>query len=275
MLLKAVEDWARNQQMNTLVGPFGFSDKDPQGMQVEGREFLPVIAAPSHPGYLVAHLVNLGFQPHTDCLSYGLPVQAVPDAVSLIAERARTTSGAHLVQFRSRRELKPWIVPVLRLVNEAYAGLFGFMPMEEHEMQVLARQYLPVLDPEFTLVLTDKSGAVVAFGIAMPNITPGIRKARGHVFPLGIIHLMLASRKSRQLDLLLGAVRSDWRNRGLTAWLGEAMLQSAMKRKFEWIDSHLILEKNRLMRGVMEKFGGTVYKRYRIFYRPINESTLN
>jgi hypothetical protein len=150
MLLNAVEDWARNQQMNTLVGPFGFSDKDPQGMQVEGREYVPVIAAPSHPGYLVSHLVKLGFQPHIDCLSYGLPVQALPDPITRIAERARTLSGAHLVQFRSRRELKPWIVPVLRLVNETYADLFGFMPMEEDEMQALARQYLPVLDPEFT-----------------------------------------------------------------------------------------------------------------------------
>ena len=30
--------------MQRLIGPFGLSDKDPQGLQLEGFEHLPVIA---------------------------------------------------------------------------------------------------------------------------------------------------------------------------------------------------------------------------------------
>ena len=58
LLLRAVEQWASEQGMSEIIGPFGFSDKDPQGLQVEGFEFPPVIASVSHQPYL-AHLQML------------------------------------------------------------------------------------------------------------------------------------------------------------------------------------------------------------------------
>ena len=42
-LLSFVEDWARQRKMDRIIGPFGFSDKDPEGLQIEGFEHLPVI----------------------------------------------------------------------------------------------------------------------------------------------------------------------------------------------------------------------------------------
>ena len=39
LLLPRVEDWARQNGMTKIVGPLGFSDKDPQGFQIEGFEY--------------------------------------------------------------------------------------------------------------------------------------------------------------------------------------------------------------------------------------------
>ena len=33
-LLEAVEHWAKGAGMDRIIGPFGFSDKDPQGLQI-------------------------------------------------------------------------------------------------------------------------------------------------------------------------------------------------------------------------------------------------
>ena len=38
-LITKVEDWARKNGMSKIVGPLGFSDKDPQGFQIEGFEY--------------------------------------------------------------------------------------------------------------------------------------------------------------------------------------------------------------------------------------------
>lgn len=43
-LIDEIEKWATLKGMNKVIGPYGFSDKDPQGLQIEGFAHLPVIA---------------------------------------------------------------------------------------------------------------------------------------------------------------------------------------------------------------------------------------
>jgi len=270
ILLEAVEGWARSRGMKRLVGPFGFSDKEPQGVQIEGFGSLPVIAAPSNPEYLPRLITACGYEKYLDCVSYHLDIPAgIPLRMKNIAGRARRGSSLKLVSFSNRYQLRPWIVPVLRLVNTTYAGIFGSMPLTEEEMHALGRQYLPVLDPAFTKLIVDESGRPVAFVIAMPDISKGVQKARGKLFPFGFLHILNEQRKSKLLVTLLGAVEEKHTGRGLTAWLGEALLGSAIRRGMKEIDSHLILEQNMKMRGVMEKFGGRLYKRFRIYQKAL------
>lgn len=270
-LLKAIESWAGSRGMNRLIGPFGFSDKDPQGFQIDGFGPLPVISAPSNPEYLPRMITACGYEKYLDCVSYHLDIPAeIPPRMRLLAGRARRVSSLRVVSFATRSELRPWIVPVFRLVNTTYAGIFGFMPLAEEEMQMLARQYLPVLDPAFTRLIVDQDRQPVAFAIAMPDISKGVQHARGRLFPFGFLHILREQRKSKLLVTLLGAVKEGWTGKGITAWLGEELLSSAIDRGIKEIDSHLILEQNVQMRGVMEKFGGTLYKRFRIFQKDLD-----
>lgn len=275
-LINAIEDWARAKGMNRIIGPFGFSDKDPQGFQIEGFGPLPVISAPSNPPYLPCLLTLCGYEKYLDCVSYHLdvPVEITPRMRSL-AQRARRWSSLKIVSFKTRSELKPWIVPVLRLVNSTYTGIFGFMPLAEEEMHILARQYIPVLDPSFTKLIVDEDQQPVAFVIAMPDISKGVQRAAGRLFPFGFLHILNEQRKSKLLVTLLGAVKEGWTGRGLTAWLGEELLSSAIARGMTEIDSHLILEQNTPMRGVMEKFGGRLYKRFRIYQKHLHSKSSN
>lgn len=45
------------------------------------------------------------------------------------------------------------------------------------------------------------------------------------------------------------------------------MLKSAMKRGFEFLDSHLELEHNTEVRKEMEIMNGKVYKKYRVYQK--------
>ena len=165
--------------------------------------------------------------------------------------------------------MKQYIIPVFRLVNETYSSLFGFVPMGEEEMKKFADQYLPVLDPEFVKMVTNSSGKLIAFVVAMPDMSLGIQKAKGKLFPFGFIYVLNAMRKSKQLNLMLGAVVNGYKNNGVSALMGKAMLESAIKRGMTVMDSHLVLENNWPMRGECEKLNGKVCKRYRIFSKII------
>ncbi len=265
-LIRTVEDWARNKGMNKVIGPFGFSDKDPQGLQIEGMEYLPVLATPANPSYLPQLVINEGYTKEIDCVSYQMQIpNKVPPLYSRINDRITKNQKLRLLEFKSKRQLRPYIIPVLRLVNETYTSLFGFTPMSEVEMKKLADQYLPVLDPEYVKVVLNQTSDVIAFVVAMPDMSVGIQKAKGKLFPFGFIYVLNAMRRSKQLNLMLGAVKNSYRGTGISAMMGKAMIESAHKRGLEIMDSHLILEHNWSMRGECEKLNGQVCKRFRIF----------
>jgi hypothetical protein len=74
---------------------------------------------------------------------------------------------------------------------------------------------------------------------------------------------------ARQLDLLLGGIRTAYRGRGVDMLLGQAMMRTAIVGGFEVMDSHHELETNTRVRAEMERGGGSIYKRYRIFQKQL------
>jgi len=131
-------------------------------------------------------------------------------------------------------------------------------------MDELSKRYIPVFDPRFVKVVT-KDGELAAFIVGIPYMTEGIRKARGRLFPFGFLHISRTIRKTKQLDFFLGAVKEKYRGRGLYVLGLVKMLIAAREAGYEVIDSHHEMESNAQVRAEMERLGGVVYKKYRVF----------
>ncbi len=269
-LIGAVEAWAKDRGMNRVIGPFGFSDKDPQGLQVEGFEHVPVIATPANAAWMPPMLEACGYVPYEDMVSYSMDIpSALPAVYHAIGERCLRNHGLHRVVLRSKRDLKPWVLPVLRLVNATYGALLGFEPMSEAEMRALAKKYMFVLDPELVHLIADANNEPVAFVIASADMSEGFVRANGRLFPFGFLYILRAMKRSKQLDLLLGAVRPDLQGKGLTAALGVPLFAAARERGFTHLDSHLVMERNTRMRAELERLGAVIWKRYRVYQRSL------
>jgi GNAT superfamily N-acetyltransferase len=269
-LLKTVEKWAGSKKMRRLVGPLGFSDKDPQGMLIEGFEEPIVIAANCNYPYQVRYVENAGYTKHADLLVYKIIIpDEIPDFYKKIYERGIKSNNIHIHEFTSHRQLRPFIRPVLNLLNQTYSEIYAFSPLNEQEMDDIARRYFPILNPRFIKVVVNKNNEVISFIIGMPNISHGIRSCKGHIFPFGFLKILYYQKRSRQLDLLLGGIRTDYQNLGIDAVMGVKMIEEARKAGLEYIDSHLILETNAKMKAEVERMNGTVYKKYRIFKKDL------
>ena len=271
-LLDHVASWAREKGMDSLAGPLGFSDKDPQGLLVEGFDAPMVITSNCNYPYLVDFVVDNGFSKKLDLVVYEVKVpDAIPEFYRRIRERAlRNNPGLQLVDLRSKREIKPWIVPVLTLMNETFEEIYAFTPLSIKEMKEFASRYFLILHPQFIKILVNEQKEVVAFILGIPDLTDGIRRSKGHVLPFGIFHILRSQKRTKRLSLMLGAIRKDYRKAGIDTILGTSMLEEAKNAGFTHIDSHLEMESHYEMRAEMEKMGGTVYKRYRIFQKPLN-----
>lgn len=269
VLLDAVVEWARGAGMEQVVGPMGFTDQDPEGFLIEGFAELPAIATYQNLEHVPRLLEALGWTKYADYVVYNIPVNHETPAVYRKAlGRIASRQGLRLAEFQRRRELKPLVKPILGLMNETYAELTGYSFLDEEEIQVLAQRYMPVIDPRFVKVVF-AGETLVGFIIAMPDLSDGFRRARGHLLPLGWLWILRAGKRARRLDLLLGGIKEGYRTRGVDALLGTAMIRSAREAGFEYMDSHHELETNTRVRAEMERNGGRVYKRFRLFQRPI------
>ncbi len=274
-LLSAVEEWGTKKGMVKMVGPLGFSDKDPQGFLVEGFDQPQVIATTCNFPYLPELVERNGFSKEVDLVVYKLDIpDEIPDIYKNISDRVLSQNNLVIREFRRRKELRKAIRPVLQLMNETFEGLYGYDQMTGKEMDEFAARYIPLLDPKLIKVIENEKGETIAFVIGMPDLSKGIQKSKGYLLPYGIFQILRSGKKTRQLNLLLGAVREDHRGKGLNAILGSTMFKSAHAAGFKCLDSHLELEDNLKIRAEMERMGGEIYKRYRIFQKPINGQAL-
>ena len=266
-LIHFVENWARSKGMERLVGPLAFSDKDPQGFLIDGFDEPAVIASNCNLPYQVELVEKNAYSKEVDLVVYQIKIpNPIPEFYLKIHERAVLQNhGLHVMEFTSRRKVKPYIHPVLHLLNDTFIEIFGFIPFTEAEMDDFANRYLFLINPRFIKIVLNEQNNVVAFLIAMSHIGEGIQKAKGYLFPFGIFKIFASARKTKQLNLLLGGIHPEYRGKGLDVMMGVKMLKSAAEQGKTVIDSHLELEYNTKVRAEMERMGGVVYKRFRIF----------
>ena len=268
-LISQVESWAKLLGAEKIVGPLGFSDKEPQGYMIDGFDQPISIATSCNMPYQAGLLDKEGYTTEVNLFGYKTPLtEELPPVYKRVLPRLeKLNKEFRIKEFKSRLELRKYIRPVLRLTNKAFEDIYGSMPYEDPEMDEFANRFIIFLNPHFVKVILDRHGQVVAYVVGMSDISNGIRKAGGKVLPFGIFTMLRSGRKSNQLNLLLGAVEERYRGRGLDVMMALKLFKSARDRGKVVMDSHLVLEENFKMRAEVERIGGEIYKRYRVFQK--------
>lgn len=268
-LISHIEDWAMKKGMNKLVGPLGFSDKDPQGFQIEGFEYPQFITSATNSPYMVTLVENEGYSKKIDLVNYlGEMPKEFPVVYDRVLEKIKRSKEFKIIEFTRKKELKPYIIPTLELMNQTFEEIYAFVPLTDREKKELAGRYLPILDPRF-VKLVEKDGELIGFAIGIPDLSKGIKDCRGRLLPFGIFKVLRESKKSRKLIMMLGGVKKEFRGKGIEVLMGIKIIHDGINSKMETIDSHLVLEDNHRMRGEYERIGCKVVKKFRIYQKDL------
>ncbi len=268
-LIAEIEKWGREKGMTKIVGPFGFSDREPQGLLIEGFDDEPVIDSPCNFEYMPELVEKEGYTKELDCVIYRYPLTAIiPDILFKIYDRITARKDIQFLEFKNKRQAKPWIVPVFRAMNESFGHIYGFVPMDEKEMQEMAKKYLPVIDLEFVKVIV-KEGKVIGFIISMPNMYKGMQKAKGRLFPFGLFYILNALKTAKTVNTMLGAVVPEHQKKGLDLYLFLATVNSAIKRGMTSVDTHVVMEENDNMMAEFKRFGAFLIKKFRVYQKAL------
>lgn len=264
-LIGTASEWARGRGLTALVGPRGLLRADGHGLLVEGFEHRPAMGVPYNHGYYVDLLEDLGLEKEIDFLSAYLGGDFdLPKRFYDIAERVKERRGFWVKSFDSKRELRRWVPEVQRVNNEAFPDVWGYYPIDEVEANAIADRFLAAADPRL-IKLVMKEDEVVGFVIGYPDISAGIQRAGGRIWPLGWIHLLLEMRRTSWINFNGAGILPKYQGVGANVVLYTELAKTVLDFGFQHADLVQVAETNIESKGEVAAVGGEWYKRHRIY----------
>jgi hypothetical protein len=270
-LLKAVEDWARAKGLEGLCGPLGFTDLDREGMLIEGFDRLGTYATNYNKPYYPRHMERLGYVKDVDWVEFRIKTpKEIPEKVRRVQEIITERTGVRVYEWKSKKQVERMFGgQIFSLIDEAYEHLYGTVPLTERQVQYYIKTYLGFVDPRFTKILVDGSDRLVGFGISMPSLSTAVQRARGRLFPLGWLYMLMAMRKPKVIDMYLVAVKRELQARGAIALIMNALNDSAIKAGVEYSETNVELETNIEVQGLWKDYDKEQHKRRRAFIKAL------
>jgi GNAT superfamily N-acetyltransferase len=264
-------EWARKRDLETIIGPKGFSALDGYGMLVDGFEHRPAMTMMNYnPPYYPEMLEALGFSKEVDFVSCYLGADRffLPERVHRIAERAAKRSGLSVLRFRNKKEMRKWAPRIGKTYNQTFINNWEYYPLSDREIKFLTDNILGFADPKLIKIIVHGEDAV-GFLFGFPDVSAAIQRSKGRIIPIGLFDLLLESKRTRWIALNGAGVLPEFQGRG-----GNALLYSEMEktmREFDYLHADLtqVAETAVQMRNDLENVGGVPYKNHRVFVKSL------
>ena len=267
-LLKEAENWLSQRNVECVRGPFSLSINETAGLLVDGFDSPPYVMMDHHDPWLGLALEKHGYSKVKDLITYRLDTtNGLEDRFRSIAHRPY--DGLTIRSINMKRYAEE-IVTVTSIFNDAWADNWGFIPLTEAEIDAMASDLKPILDPELVKI-AELDGKPVAFIVLLPNINEAIADLRGKLLPFGWLKLLWKLKVSgvRTARVPLMGVRQEISDtligKALPLKLIYALEERAIARNIHELELSWLLEDNKSVRGVVEAIGGQLSKTYRVY----------
>lgn len=273
-LLDAVEAFGRERGMTTILGPLGFTDFDPEGMLVEGFEYLSSMALHHNWPYYKDHMEALGYAKDVDWLEYRIYIgDTIPDKYIRVAKIVEERYGLKLRKITKREVRKTDVgYKLFDLINETYSSLYNFTILPKKMVDKYVGFYLGVLDLKFVSLVEDKDHNIVGFGVVMPSITRALKKCNGKLFPFGWFHILRAMywKYEENFEMLLIGVKPEYQKKGVNSIVFVDLMKELLKGGFVYGESNAELESNLDIRSQWGDLEVKECKRRRVYKKAVN-----
>src|SRR5436305_7500637 len=169
---------------------------------------------PNNPPYYVGLHDGYGFAKTKDLLAFESPNARMPEriarAAKVIAERKNITlRPLNMKRFKQEVEL------VKALYNQAWEKNWGFVPLTDAEIDHLAKQLKPIVDPDL-VCFAERKGQVIGFAVALPDFNVALKhNPSGRIW--GIPKILWYARRLHRCRIPLLGTLKEYRGAGADA----------------------------------------------------------
>lgn len=271
-LFDTVINWARERDLNKLVGPKGFGPLDGYGIQIEGFEHRQMMNMMNYNYPYYRDLVeNLGFTKIVDFVSSYIQPQnfQLPPKVRKAAGIAKKRGSFTVVDFENKRELVKWAGRIGQAYNKAFVDNWEYYPLSQNEIDFVVKNVMTIVDPDLMKIIT-KNDEVVGFVFPFPDVSAAMQKNKGKLGPFAILRLLMEIKKTNWISFNGVGILPEYQGLGGNAIM-YAELEKSMHTTDQFIHAELtqVAETAEQMRKDLKNLGVKFYKNHRVYQRDI------
>ncbi len=270
VLLNKVNEIGRKHNLEYIEGPVGFNNLDKTGVLVDGfNELGTMITWYNHP-YYKDHLEQLGYIKEKEYLENKFKFKNVDavyfDRVSKILKKRFKLKA---LDFKRTKDILPLVEEMFELFDKTYSKLSTYVPISKEQITYFKKKYISFINPEYIKFVINEKKELIAFAIVMPSFSLALQKARGKLFPLGILRLLKARRRAKDVTFYLIGVHPDYHNKGITAIIFDQYTKTFSKKGIINCIRTPELEENESIKKIWADFNPETHKKRRTYRKSI------
>jgi hypothetical protein len=270
-LLATAENWARENKMDVMHGPLGFTSFDASGVLVDGFEEMPTSFGHYNYSYYMDILEKEGYEKEVDWIEFRIKVPAqIPEKIIKFSEYIKQRYQVHEIELKSKKQMLDYVDDFFAILNKSYAHLFAFNELSVKQKEQIKKEFFGILQTEYVCFIEDNNNQLVAFGISTPSLAKALKKANGRIFPFGFYHLIKALKQNDTAELLLVGVDNKYKNKGLTAIIFNKIMHTFIQKGIKNVETTRELEENSSVQQLWSKYDFRQHKRARCYIKKLD-----
>jgi ribosomal protein S18 acetylase RimI-like enzyme len=209
-----------------------------------------------------------GFTKAIDTLSYmawhGHPF---PEKYNRLVKRIEANPKINIRPFNEKKA-KEDILSISSIYNNSFKNTWRFVPMTEAEEVMLGESLLRIADSNLIWIASYKEQPVGAI-LGFPDINEILKKLNGHLFPRGIFELLFRQNKIKGMRIAALMVLPEFRTLAIETILIHKVHNRVHNRPYQRSEFSVIMENNHRMRNLLEAFGFSLCRRYRLYTQKV------
>ena len=271
-LFGAVEAWAKEKGMDTVVGPLGFSDLEREGMLVDGFDQLSTFEEQYNFEYYPMLIEALGYKKEVDWTESKIyPPENDDGTMQKMADFVMKRYNLHFGQAKNIGDfIEKYGDDFFALIDKGYENLYGTVPFTEGMKKEIIKSFKLIVDLKHVAIILDENEKAVCIGICFPSIAKAVQKSNGKLTPAALVRLIKAIKRPSVIDFGLIAVDPTYLNRGVSTAISAEVLKMLKDDRIEYAETNLNLETNAAIQNQWKRFKEVKHKRRRAYVKKID-----
>jgi hypothetical protein len=271
-LFNTAADWSWARGLDTIVGPKGMGPLDGYGILAFGFEHRQTMTMLNYNFPYYQQLVEAqGFEKEVDFVSCFVPADKfqVPERVERITQRVMQRGGLQVKKFKNKKELVSWAPRIGKAYNDAFVNNWEYYPLTQREIDFVVSNIMTIADHRLIKIITHGDD-VVGFLFAFHDVSAALQRARGRLFPLGLLDILLEIKRTDTVAVNGMGILPKFQGHGGNAMLYSEMGHTLLEfKQFKHVEMTQVAETTEQMRADLKNLNGVEYKNHRVYRKKI------